>query len=175
MVHLLALRRAELHLSDQVCGRAGFHALRFLAWLRKLQRRTSPGEGEKQTWPAKIRVGNRKNQAARAGRRTRRRQSKLSRARSGRLTFAGTTARRISSSQVGNGSRAGAAARWFTRRKITPHSASRRFVDALAQRNFPRHGRDASHRLLINAFQNLSLRFFIARPRWSVTSIPILP
>src|SRR5207237_8999119 len=35
MVHLLALRRAELHLSDQVCGRAGFHALRFLAWPRQ--------------------------------------------------------------------------------------------------------------------------------------------
>src|SRR5712691_2699362 len=38
MVHLLALRRAELHLSNQVRGRAGFHALRFLAWPRKLQR-----------------------------------------------------------------------------------------------------------------------------------------
>src|SRR2546423_6486210 len=143
--------------------------------LDRLRAEHEPRRGRKQTWPAKIRVGNRKNQAAVDGRRPRRRQSKLSRARSGWLTFAGTTALPISSSQVGNGSRAGAAARWFTRRKITPHSASRRFVDALAQRNFPRHARDASHRLLINAFQNLSLRFFIARPRWSVTSIPILP
>ena len=31
---MLALWRAELHLSNQVCGRAGFNALRFLAWTR---------------------------------------------------------------------------------------------------------------------------------------------
>ena len=37
MVHLLALRRAELHLSKQLRGRAGFHALHFLAWPRRIQ------------------------------------------------------------------------------------------------------------------------------------------
>src|SRR5205807_8397715 len=48
MVHLLALRRAELHLSNQVRGRAGFHALRFLAWLRKLRVESEPRRGREQ-------------------------------------------------------------------------------------------------------------------------------
>ena len=45
MVHLLALRCVELHLSNQLCGRAGFHALRFLAWPRELRLEDEPRQG----------------------------------------------------------------------------------------------------------------------------------
>lgn len=80
------------------------------------RRETRSGE-EEIIWLAKIRAGNRRNRAVLEWRRTRRRQSKPSRVRSGWLTFAGTTAPRISSSPDGNGSPAGAAGRWFIPRR----------------------------------------------------------
>jgi hypothetical protein len=140
MVHLLALRRAELHLINQVRGRAGFQALRFLAWSRRTPSGARTQARKEAKWLAKIRERNRKNQAALDSRKTRRRQSKQSRARNGWLTFAGTTARRISSSPGGNGSPVGVAVHWFTPRKIAP-----------TERNFPRQRRQFSACLVINS------------------------
>ena len=71
---------------------------------------------KKPIWLAKIRERNRRNPVASDSRKIRLRQSKRSRGRSGWLTFAGTMGRRISSSPAGNGSPAGAAEPWSTRR-----------------------------------------------------------
>src|SRR6476660_7732152 len=135
MVHLLALRCVELHLSDQVCGRAGFHALRFLAWPRQTPSGERAQARKELIWLAKIREKNRRNQAELGWKKIRRSQSKPNRARSGWRTFVGTTARRILSSRAGNGSPAGVAARWFTRRRIDP---ARKYLRADAAEFLPR-------------------------------------
>src|SRR5881392_741365 len=99
-------------------------------------------------WLARIRERNRRNQAELDWKKIRRSQSKPNRARSGWLTFAGTTAHRTLSSRAGNGSLAGAAARSFTPRRI---------VRAMpASGIFPRHRGEAPHRLLINPARKFS-------------------
>jgi hypothetical protein len=116
MVHLLALWRVELHLSNRLAEEQGSMPCTSWPALDNSSRRPSSGK-EEIIWRANHRAGNRRNQAALGLKRIRRPTPKPRRARSGWLTSAGTTGLRISSSPAGNGSPAGAAARWFTRRK----------------------------------------------------------
>ena len=115
MVHLLALWRVELHLSNRLAEEQG--SMPCTSWpdLDNSQRRARSGK-EEGICQANHRAGNRRNQAALEWKRIRRPAPKPRRARSGWPTSAGTTAPRISSSPAGNGSPAGAAGRSFTRR-----------------------------------------------------------
>src|SRR2546423_1046489 len=117
MVHLLALRRAELHLSNQFAEEQG--SMPCASWSGLMAPGGARAQTRKETiWLAKIRERNRGSPAVPDPRRIRRRQSKPGRVRNGWPISAGTMGRRILSSRVGNGSPAGAAVRWSIPRKI---------------------------------------------------------
>ena len=132
MVHVLALRRVELHVI-RFSGRAGSKALRFLAWARRFEAQPSPGK-EGRSWLLKNREKNRSGRAAPDWKRINKSQGKPRRVPSEWLTFAGMTARRITWSPAGNGSRAGAAANSsIRRRRLLPSGGNHRYERPLSK------------------------------------------